>query len=100
MESLRAALAACFWTLLRGHPIRIGAPDGLVVPIVARAVETADPRSLLLRRGGPRVPATRHVHRMEVGMAGSDTEQLHAMGYAQELRRGMRTFSNFAVSFT
>jgi hypothetical protein len=33
-------------------------------------------------------------------MAGSDTEQLHAMGYAQELRRGMRTFSNFAVSFT
>jgi amino acid transporter len=33
-------------------------------------------------------------------MAGSDTEQLHALGYAQELRRGMRTFSNFAVSFT
>jgi amino acid transporter len=36
----------------------------------------------------------------EVRMAGSDTEQLHALGYAQELRRGMRTFSNFAVSFT
>ena len=33
-------------------------------------------------------------------MAASDTEQLHALGYAQELRRGMRTFSNFAVSFT
>src|SRR4051812_13485736 len=30
----------------------------------------------------------------------TDTEQLHALGYAQELRRGMRTFSNFAVSFT
>ena len=33
-------------------------------------------------------------------MAGSDTEQLHQLGYAQELRRGMKTFSNFAVSFT
>jgi amino acid permease (GABA permease) len=30
----------------------------------------------------------------------SDQEQLHQLGYAQELRRGMRTFSNFAVSFT
>src|SRR3954470_3928968 len=30
----------------------------------------------------------------------TDTEQLHNLGYAQELRRGMRTFSNFAVSFT
>ncbi|MFL5679439.1 MAG: amino acid permease [Chloroflexota bacterium] len=30
----------------------------------------------------------------------TDTEQLHSLGYAQELRRGMRTFSNFAVSFT
>src|SRR5687768_12170690 len=30
----------------------------------------------------------------------ADTEQLHQLGYAQELRRGMRTFSNFAVSFT
>ena len=29
-----------------------------------------------------------------------DVEQLHDLGYAQELRRGMRTFSNFAVSFT
>jgi amino acid transporter len=38
---------------------------------------------------------------MESGSKGSrDTEQLHKMGYAQELRRGMRTFSNFAVSFT
>jgi len=33
-------------------------------------------------------------------VAASDTEQLHALGYAQELRRGMKTFSNFAVSFT
>ena len=30
----------------------------------------------------------------------SDVERLHQLGYAQELRRGMRTFSNFAVSFT
>jgi amino acid transporter len=29
-----------------------------------------------------------------------DRDQLHDLGYAQELRRGMRTFSNFAVSFT
>ena len=29
-----------------------------------------------------------------------DVEQLHKLGYAQELRRGMKTFSNFAVSFT
>ena len=29
-----------------------------------------------------------------------DTERLHQLGYAQELRRGMKTFSNFAVSFT
>jgi len=38
---------------------------------------------------------------MESGSKGSrDTEQLHKLGYAQELRRGMKTFSNFAVSFT
>jgi amino acid permease (GABA permease) len=30
----------------------------------------------------------------------SDAEQLHALGYAQELRRRMGGFSNFAVSFT
>jgi amino acid permease (GABA permease) len=29
-----------------------------------------------------------------------DTDRLHEMGYAQELRRGMGGFSNFAVSFT
>ncbi len=35
------------------------------------------------------------------GAPGSrDTERLHQLGYAQELRRGMKTFSNFAVSFT
>ena len=30
----------------------------------------------------------------------ADTERLHELGYAQELRRGMSGFSNFAVSFT
>ena len=30
----------------------------------------------------------------------SDEEQLHSLGYAQELRRRMSGFSNFAVSFT
>jgi len=30
----------------------------------------------------------------------SDTQQLHKLGYAQELRRRMGAFSNFAVSFT
>jgi amino acid transporter len=30
----------------------------------------------------------------------TDTEKLHEMGYAQELKRGMGGFSNFAVSFT
>jgi len=34
------------------------------------------------------------------GSGSRDTERLHQLGYAQELRRGMRTFSNFAVSFT
>ncbi len=29
-----------------------------------------------------------------------DVERLHEMGYAQELKRGMSGFSNFAVSFT
>ena len=32
--------------------------------------------------------------------AGTDEEALHRMGYAQELRRRMSGFSNFAVSFT
>jgi hypothetical protein len=27
----------------------------------------------------------------------SDTERLHELGYAQELKRGMGAFSNFAV---
>jgi amino acid permease (GABA permease) len=35
------------------------------------------------------------------GAAGSrDTDRLHELGYAQELKRGMGGFSNFAVSFT
>jgi amino acid permease (GABA permease) len=37
---------------------------------------------------------------MSVAAHDSDVEQLHRMGYAQELRRRMSTFSNFAVSFT
>ncbi|HYM97170.1 MAG TPA: hypothetical protein VET26_07710 [Candidatus Sulfotelmatobacter sp.] len=32
--------------------------------------------------------------------ADSDVATLHRLGYAQELRRRMTTFSNFAVSFT
>jgi hypothetical protein len=43
---------------------------------------------------GPRrtsVPDHEHDH---------DTRMLHALGYAQELRRGMSGFSNFAISFT
>jgi len=34
------------------------------------------------------------------GSSSADEEKLHSLGYAQELRRGMKTFSNFAVSFT
>lgn len=34
------------------------------------------------------------------GQPSQDVQRLHELGYAQELRRGMRTFSNFAVSFT
>ena len=34
------------------------------------------------------------------GAPSKDVQRLHELGYAQELRRGMRTFSNFAVSFT
>jgi amino acid transporter len=30
----------------------------------------------------------------------ADSERLHALGYAQELRRSMGWFSNFAVSFS
>jgi amino acid permease (GABA permease) len=35
-----------------------------------------------------------------VHAAGSDEQRLHELGYAQELRRRMSGFSNFAVSFT
>ncbi len=34
------------------------------------------------------------------GSRSADEAKLHSLGYAQELRRGMKTFSNFAVSFT
>jgi amino acid permease (GABA permease) len=37
---------------------------------------------------------------MSVGTRSADVETLHRLGYAQELRRRMSTFSNFAVSFT
>src|SRR5712691_13255118 len=37
---------------------------------------------------------------MAVQAQDSDVEKLHQMGYAQELRRRMSGFSNFAVSFT
>ena len=37
---------------------------------------------------------------MSVQAHSSDVEQLHRMGYAQELRRRMGGFSNFAISFT
>ena len=37
---------------------------------------------------------------MAVQARDTDVEALHRMGYAQELRRKMSTFSNFAVSFT
>src|SRR5947208_14757233 len=36
----------------------------------------------------------------ELRRAGSDQQRLHELGYAQELKRGMGAFSNFAVSFT
>src|ERR1700693_3391560 len=50
-----------------------------------------------------RMPAAsegREGPRMSVQAKESDVELLHKMGYAQELRRRMSTFSNFAVSFT
>src|SRR5712692_2536588 len=37
---------------------------------------------------------------MSVKAQESDVEQLHRLGYAQELARRMSTFSNFAVAFT
>jgi amino acid permease (GABA permease) len=37
---------------------------------------------------------------MSVQAHSTDVETLHKLGYAQELRRRMSTFSNFAVSFT
>src|SRR4029079_7064450 len=34
------------------------------------------------------------------GASKSDVDRLHELGYAQELKRGMSGFTNFAVSFT
>src|SRR3954467_11175542 len=51
----------------------------------------------------PHRSARQEVARMSSGPSPTpshDVERLHQLGYAQELRRGMRTFSNFAVSFT
>jgi amino acid permease (GABA permease) len=63
---------------------------------------TRDPLSWAAREPiDPSVPACRGSdEREETRVAGNDTERLHQLGYAQELRRGMKTFSNFAVSFT
>jgi hypothetical protein len=36
----------------------------------------------------------------EAAVIEADRQQLHKMGYAQELRRGLSTFSNFAISFS
>jgi amino acid transporter len=35
-----------------------------------------------------------------VSTADADRDQLHELGYAQELHRGLSTFSNFAISFS
>ncbi len=37
---------------------------------------------------------------MKEDTVNADTERLHELGYAQELHRGMGTFSNFAISFS
>ena len=37
---------------------------------------------------------------MEGSSHDKDTRMLHALGYAQELKRSMGGFSNFAISFT
>src|SRR5436305_7045488 len=38
--------------------------------------------------------------RMEAKGEGADAEQLRKLGYAQELRRRMTAFSNFAIAFS
>src|SRR5712692_2340082 len=55
---------------------------------------------LLASRHSLRGEATREEHQMSVEAQSADVEALHKMGYAQELRRRMSGFSNFAVSFT
>ena len=45
-------------------------------------------------------PPKEHVVSVNETALGSDEETLHRLGYAQELRRRMSGFSNFAVSFT
>jgi amino acid permease (GABA permease) len=53
--------------------------------------------------GGRTAPARVGQPRSAAGAAAGrdpDRERLHELGYAQELRRHMTTFSNFAVSFT
>ena len=46
----------------------------------------------------PAVPAT--FTGGGTGVMDGDTARLHELGYAQELKRGMGSFSNFAVSFS
>jgi amino acid permease (GABA permease) len=50
--------------------------------------------------GAARRPEGTKGRSMSVAAHDSDVETLHKLGYAQELRRRMSTFSNFAVSFT
>lgn len=68
-----------------GNPATTGIPTGPGNPATGNPA-TGTPT-------GPRTPVA-------PGSLASDEAQLHALGYAQELRRHMSGFSNFAVSFT
>ena len=74
-----------------------------------RRFSVADPGGLHGKRGTNQPLTSRDEHRLTRREGGSlvaadddaavieaDTQQLHRMGYAQELRRGLGTFSNFA----
>ena len=45
-------------------------------------------------------PLTHSNNADESAIIEADKQLLHSMGYAQELKRGMRTFQNFAISFS
>src|SRR5450755_3178318 len=56
-----------------------------------------------VRKGSPPTPTMGVVMSISADAAShmdADTKKLHELGYAQELRRRMSGFSNFAVSFT